>query len=68
MVVNVLAAAGDVLIAAVLCKMLHTSRTGYKKYIPIRRVLCARLMTIPRSDTMINKLIVFIVNTGLLTR
>jgi hypothetical protein len=48
--VNALAAVGDVLIAAVLCIVLHRSRTGFH-----------------RSDTMINKLIVFAVNTGLLT-
>jgi hypothetical protein len=31
MVVNVLAAAGDVLIAGILCVVLHRSRTGYAK-------------------------------------
>jgi len=50
MSINVLAAAGDVLIAIVLCSMLQKSRTGFK-----------------RSDTMINKLIIFTMNTGLLT-
>ncbi|GLB41510.1 hypothetical protein LshimejAT787_1001100 [Lyophyllum shimeji] len=48
--VNTLAAAGDVLIAAILCTLLHRSRTGFH-----------------RSDTMINKLILFAVNTGVLT-
>ncbi|KAF8887393.1 hypothetical protein BD779DRAFT_1786229 [Infundibulicybe gibba] len=48
--VNALAAAGDVLIAATLCTLLHRSRTGFQ-----------------RSDTMINKLILFAVNTGFLT-
>ncbi|KAF8999303.1 hypothetical protein BDQ17DRAFT_756729 [Cyathus striatus] len=48
--VNALAAAGDVLIAGTLCVLLHRSRTGFE-----------------RSDTMINKLILFAVNTGLLT-
>ncbi|KAF8959577.1 hypothetical protein BDZ97DRAFT_1666845 [Flammula alnicola] len=48
--VNALAAAGDVLIAATLCTLLHFSRTGFH-----------------RSDTMINKLILFSVNTGFLT-
>ncbi|PPQ95577.1 hypothetical protein CVT26_008605 [Gymnopilus dilepis] len=48
--VNALAAAGDVLIAATLCTLLHMSRTGFQ-----------------RSDTMINKLILFAVNTGFLT-
>ncbi|EMD41094.1 hypothetical protein CERSUDRAFT_91852 [Gelatoporia subvermispora B] len=50
MTVNALAAAGDVLIAAILCTMLHRSRTGFK-----------------RSDTLINKLILFTINTGFLT-
>jgi len=50
MSINILAAAGDVLIAIVLCSMLQKSRTGFKK-----------------SDTMINKLIIFTMNTGLLT-
>ncbi|KJA13230.1 hypothetical protein HYPSUDRAFT_202593 [Hypholoma sublateritium FD-334 SS-4] len=48
--VNALAAAGDVLIAATLCFNLHFSRTGFS-----------------RSNTMINKLILFSVNTGGLT-
>lgn len=48
--VNALAAAGDVLIAASLCTILHKSRTGFRK-----------------SDNMINKLIIFSVNTGFLT-
>ncbi|KAL1659300.1 hypothetical protein GGG16DRAFT_110514 [Schizophyllum commune] len=48
--VNALAAAGDVLIAIILCTLLHRSRTGFS-----------------RSDTIINKLIIFAVNTGMLT-
>ncbi|KAF7770245.1 hypothetical protein Agabi119p4_6219 [Agaricus bisporus var. burnettii] len=48
--VNALAAAGDLIIAASLCIILHQSRTGFQ-----------------RSDTMIKKLIVYSVNTGLLT-
>ncbi|RPD74470.1 hypothetical protein L226DRAFT_74988 [Lentinus tigrinus ALCF2SS1-7] len=47
---NVFAAAADVAIAAILCTILHTSRTNFSK-----------------SNTLINKLIVFAVNTGLLT-
>ncbi|KAF7979920.1 hypothetical protein HWV62_40328 [Athelia sp. TMB] len=50
MTINAIGAAGDVLIALVLCTMLQKSRTGFK-----------------RSDTMITKLILFSVNTGLLT-
>ncbi|KAL4267424.1 DUF6534 domain-containing protein [Pleurotus pulmonarius] len=50
MAVNVLAAAGDALIAASLVYLLRRSRTGFKK-----------------SDTMISRLIVFTVNTGLFT-
>ncbi|EDR06499.1 uncharacterized protein LACBIDRAFT_299952 [Laccaria bicolor S238N-H82] len=47
---NALAAAGDIVIAASLCTMLHLSRTGFH-----------------RSDTIITKLMVFSINTGLLT-
>ncbi|KAI0807244.1 hypothetical protein C8Q74DRAFT_1362770 [Fomes fomentarius] len=47
---NVFAAVGDVLIAAILCTILHQSRTSFS-----------------RSNTLINKLMVFAVNTGLLT-
>ncbi|KAE9402484.1 hypothetical protein BT96DRAFT_547395 [Gymnopus androsaceus JB14] len=48
--VNALAAAGDVLIALVLCFLLQTSKTGFG-----------------RSNTILNKLTLFAVNTGLLT-
>jgi hypothetical protein len=70
MVVNVLAAAGDVLIALILCVMLHVSRTGYKKYRSV--ILLCVFPTLMcciacRSDTIINRLIAFSVNTGLLT-
>ncbi|KAI0334812.1 hypothetical protein GY45DRAFT_1367269 [Cubamyces sp. BRFM 1775] len=48
--INAFAAAGDVTIAAILCTILHRSRTGFSK-----------------SNTLINRLMVFAVNTGLLT-
>ncbi|KAI0637763.1 hypothetical protein C8Q77DRAFT_1214782 [Trametes polyzona] len=48
--INAFAAAGDVTIAAILCTILHMSRTGFS-----------------RSNTLINRLMVFAVNTGLLT-
>ncbi|KAI0771484.1 hypothetical protein BD413DRAFT_54768 [Trametes elegans] len=48
--INAFAAAGDVTIAAILCTILHRSRTGFTK-----------------SNTLINRLMVFAVNTGLLT-
>ncbi|KAI0643753.1 hypothetical protein C8Q79DRAFT_1002351 [Trametes meyenii] len=48
--INVFAAAGDVVIATILCTILHFSRTGFSK-----------------SNTLINRLMVFAVNTGLLT-
>ncbi|KAG2119084.1 uncharacterized protein F5147DRAFT_668132 [Suillus discolor] len=50
MSINAVAAAGDILIAALLCTFLQRSRTGFR-----------------RSDTMINKLMLFTINTGLLT-
>jgi len=48
--VNVLGAAGDVLIALILCSMLQQSRTGFRK-----------------SETVINRLTIFTINTGLMT-
>ncbi|KAA1470133.1 hypothetical protein DENSPDRAFT_879477 [Dentipellis sp. KUC8613] len=48
--INAITAATDVAIAAILCSLLHGSRTGFR-----------------RSDTMINKLMLWTVNTGLLT-
>ncbi|TFK83353.1 hypothetical protein K466DRAFT_265181 [Polyporus arcularius HHB13444] len=48
--INIFAAAGDVLIALILCTILQISKTGFE-----------------RSNTLINKLILFSVNTGLLT-
>ncbi|KAI0801433.1 hypothetical protein C8Q74DRAFT_491612 [Fomes fomentarius] len=50
LLINIFAAAADVAIAAILCTILHTSRTGFH-----------------RSNLLINRLIVFSVNTGLLT-
>ncbi|KAJ6617594.1 hypothetical protein B0H10DRAFT_2218530 [Mycena sp. CBHHK59/15] len=49
-VVETLAASGDLFIAGVLCFILLRSRTGFS-----------------RSDTMIKKLVIFFINTGLLT-
>ncbi|PIL31360.1 hypothetical protein GSI_06059 [Ganoderma sinense ZZ0214-1] len=48
--INAIAAAGDVCIAAILCTILQTSKTGFQ-----------------RSNLIINKLMIFSVNTGLLT-
>ncbi|KAG1792438.1 uncharacterized protein HD556DRAFT_1309273 [Suillus plorans] len=50
MSINAVAAAGDILIAVLLCIFLQRSRTGFR-----------------RSDTMINKLMLYTINTGLLT-
>ncbi|TFY70045.1 hypothetical protein EVG20_g2896 [Dentipellis fragilis] len=48
--INGTTVATDVSIAAILCGLLHGSRTGFR-----------------RTDNMINKLMIFSVNTGLLT-
>ncbi|KAI0828860.1 hypothetical protein BC628DRAFT_1171745 [Trametes gibbosa] len=48
--INAFAAAGDVVIALVLCTILQTSKTGFEK-----------------SNLLVNRLIIFSVNTGLLT-
>ncbi|KAF8798640.1 hypothetical protein BYT27DRAFT_7246560 [Phlegmacium glaucopus] len=50
MAINILGAATDLLIAALLCILLHFSRTGSHK-----------------SDSIINRLILFSVNTGFIT-
>ncbi|KAJ8496903.1 hypothetical protein ONZ45_g12263 [Pleurotus djamor] len=50
MTVNVLAAAGDLLISASLIYLLQKRRTGFKK-----------------SNTIISRLIIFTINTGLVT-
>ncbi|KAG1857209.1 hypothetical protein C8R48DRAFT_717539 [Suillus tomentosus] len=50
MSINAIAAAGDILIAVLLCTFLQRSRTGFR-----------------RSETMIKKLMLFTINTGLLT-
>ena len=58
MTVNALAAAGDVLIAAILCSILQMSRTGFKRFVhgpfpffDLSMIVCNR------SDTMIKKLV-----------
>jgi len=59
--VNVLAAAGDVIIAIVLCYMLQKSRTGFKKSVVfVFFSLFAHLAVVSafRSDTMITKLVI----------
>ncbi|KAF8800906.1 hypothetical protein BYT27DRAFT_7116379, partial [Phlegmacium glaucopus] len=69
--VNALAAAGDLLIAGTLCVILHLSRTGFRRQVPPavnqKFSLFINLFFLYRSDTMINKLILFAVNTGFLT-
>jgi hypothetical protein len=59
--VNALAAIGDVLIAGVLCMVLHRSRTGFHRYAHTFLAYYARFEATPscycRSDTMINKLV-----------
>jgi len=57
MTINALAAAGDVLIAAILCTMLQKSRTGFKRYVFLLPDFFPATCII-RSDTMINKLVI----------
>lgn len=67
MVVNALAAAGDVAIAVAMCTLLHTSRTGFRKFVIESNAHAYRpcaLTMLVRSDTMINRLIVYSLNTG----
>ncbi|KAI0767201.1 hypothetical protein C8Q74DRAFT_1439388 [Fomes fomentarius] len=69
---NATAAAADVAIAAVMCRLLHIHKSGLKRYrfLTLRLLKCAmcRLTSrIIRSDRMVNKMIYITVNTGLLT-
>lgn len=58
MAVNALAAAGDVLIAFVLCLMLQKSRTGFRRPVSFSSsVGFAESIVHIRSDTMIKKLV-----------
>jgi len=53
---NGLAAGGDILIAAALCTFLHLSRTGFKRW-PPSTVRKAYTYLFIRSDTMIDRLV-----------
>ena len=53
---SVLAAAGDILISAALCILLHLSRTGLKRW-PPRTVRKTYTYLFIRTDTMIDKLV-----------
>jgi hypothetical protein len=55
--VNVLAAAGDILIAAALCRLLYLSRTGFKRCLCPRTVRKSYTYLFIRTDTMIHKLV-----------
>ena len=58
MTVNALAAAGDVLIAAILCSILQMSRTGFKRFVPgLFALFDLSMIVCNRSDTMIKKLV-----------
>ena len=65
MSVNALAAAGDVAIAVSMCTLLHTSRTGFRKFVENTHSLHPTTLTrLGRSDAMINGLIIYSLNTG----
>ncbi|KAJ3740316.1 hypothetical protein EV360DRAFT_90423 [Lentinula raphanica] len=67
--VNALAAAGDVLIAATLAWVLQQSKTGSQKsssftsFYGFDSILTAKT----RLDKILNKLTIFVINTGMLT-
>ncbi|KAJ7049808.1 hypothetical protein C8F01DRAFT_1264850 [Mycena amicta] len=66
--VNGLAAAGDILIAGILSKLLYGSRTGLQRSV-IHSVSAEDIFEVMyvSSDTLIRKLVIWSVNTGLIT-
>jgi hypothetical protein len=58
----------DVFTAASLSFFLHRMRTGYKRYAFRPLLMSSRSSNSDRSDTLINRLIMYSVNTGALTR
>ena len=59
----------DIITAIVLVKTLRSSRTGFKKYVIRNKAtyMYPWLMGVPRTDTMLERLILYTINTGLLT-
>lgn len=59
MAVNLLGAVADVLIAAALFYFLHSSRTGFKKWVVWfqHSSALAKSSRVSRSDNMISKLV-----------
>ena len=59
----------DIITAIVLVKTLRSSRTGFKKYVIGNGAayMYPWLMAVPRTDTMLERLILYTINTGLLT-
>ena len=60
----------DVIITASLCYYLHSSRTGFRRFVSVVRATTTVASLMSRSystNSMINKLIVYAVNRGTLT-
>ena len=60
----------DVLITAALSYYLHSKRTGFKRYVPRlaeRMIGLFTLASLRRTDSIINRLIIYAVNRGALT-
>lgn len=55
--INAFAAAGDVTIAAILCTILHYSRTGFSKYVFFHPLQFTDADCCHRSNTLINRLV-----------
>jgi len=62
-----LGVATDIFTAASLSFFLHRMRTGYKRYVSYSLLIFPKFNS-ERSDTLINRLIIYSVNTGTLTR
>lgn len=58
--------AGEVLVALALCYLLHRSRTGIRRSVVLPCSIDPKLtFEMHRTDSMINVLIAYVVNTGL---
>lgn len=63
-----LGVATDIFTSAALCFFLHNLRTGYSKSVAHSEYVRASSDTFDRDDSLVNRLTLFAVNTGVVTR
>jgi hypothetical protein len=64
------ASAADIVIASSMCVLLHSSRTGIKRFVSCLLLMCFHKLTELRhfrTDRLINKLMMYSLETGALT-